>query len=509
MIPPSSSSSSSSSSPPSDFLENIDDSSSATSTFSPPPAEPPSSSSNGNSNNQEVEAPMAHLESILTTLGFQELAVAVPSLSDSAYYTWNGPSTVFAPTDDSIRSCIGSGSVSSSCSVPQILREHIVPGIFSYDYLNKLAFGTKLETMSTGRCITVTTASSSNNNNNNNHDSSSSSNNDTSTIVYIGGVEITHPDFFNNGLIVVHRLEGFISPLSPFSCNIERMNSLSFPPPTQNNRTTSTISSSSQSSNNPQNTSPAIMRLMLKDAMLRLHNNGFSVLCQALKVKYPEIVNLQNMTVFALDDASIFSGGHAYLSNFRFHIVPNKMMLSSELMRLPTGTTLPTLDPGQSLMVTTAGNGGVGQMMRINYVRIKMVDVVYNLKIAVHSIFLPFPHLHPAAVEFGSNRATSFDSPAAIGDLAIFKAKQVGVMDSCAADKGKGCRVAPVPQIVIRICCSRLIVCLGGVVVSSLFQFVVGLLIGLVVVVVVLSVMNKCAVCQYVTDETHTSGIGL
>ncbi|KAF9595126.1 hypothetical protein IFM89_037226 [Coptis chinensis] len=336
-----SSSSSSSSSPPSDFSKNIDDSSSATTafsppaaeppssssngnnvqspmahlesilttlppsdfsattTFSPPPAEPPSSSSNGNSNSKEVQSPMAHLESILTTLGFQELAAAVPSLSDSAYYTWNGPSTVFAPTDDSIRSCIGSGSVSSSCSVPQILREHIVPGIFSYDYLNKLAFGTKLETMSTGRCITVTTASSTTTNNNN-HDSSSSSNNDTSTIVYIGGVEITHPDFFNNGLVVVHRLEGFISPVSPLSCNIERMNSFSFPPLRQtdnNNNRTSPISSSSQSSNNPQNTSPALMRLMLKDVMLRLHYNGFSILSQALKAKYPEIVNLQNMTV--------------------------------------------------------------------------------------------------------------------------------------------------------------------------------------------------------------------
>ncbi|KAF9592654.1 hypothetical protein IFM89_016311 [Coptis chinensis] len=178
------------------------------------------------------------------------------------------------------------------------------------------------------------------------------------------------------------------------------MNSLSSFPPTQtdynSNRTTTTISSSSQSSNNPQNTSPALMRLILKDDMLRLHNN--SVLSQTLKVKYPEIVNLQNITVFALDDASIFYGGHAYLSNFRFHIVPNKMMLSSDLMRLPTGSTLPTLDPGQT------------------------------------------------AVEFGSNRATtSFDSPAAIGDLAIFKAKEVGVMDSCAADKRKGCRVAPVP----------------------------------------------------------------
>ncbi|KAF9611617.1 hypothetical protein IFM89_033625 [Coptis chinensis] len=54
--------------------------------------------------------------------------------------------------------------------------------------------------------------------------------------------------------------------------------------------------------------------------------------------------------------------------------------------------------------------------------------------------------INTTVVEFGSNKAdASFDSPTAIGDLAIFKAKEVGVMDSCAADKWKGCRVTPVP----------------------------------------------------------------
>ncbi|XP_073226885.1 uncharacterized protein [Cicer arietinum] len=57
------------------------------------------------------------------------------------------------------------------------------------------------------------------------------------------------------------------------------------------------------------------MRLMLRDAMLRLRNNGFSILALAMKVKYAELVTLNknNMTVFAVDDLSIFSGSHSYI----------------------------------------------------------------------------------------------------------------------------------------------------------------------------------------------------
>jgi hypothetical protein len=36
------------------------------------------------------------------------------------------------------------------------------------------------------------------------------------------------------------------------------------------------------------------MRLMLRDAMLRLRNNGFSILALAMKVKYAELVTLNN-----------------------------------------------------------------------------------------------------------------------------------------------------------------------------------------------------------------------
>ncbi|KAL5556395.1 hypothetical protein UlMin_038631 [Ulmus minor] len=311
---------------------------------------------------------IALLPQILSQLGFHELATAAPSLSDSTAAAWIGPSTLFAPTDASLRSCL-------SCSVPNLLREHIVPGLFTIDYLRKLAFGTKIETLSPGRCITVTSEML---------DSNLTAATAPSK-VFIGGVEITRPDLFNNGLVVVHGLQGFIAPLSPFSCDVERMASLSFPfHPDQ--RTNSRL---------PPSVQPAIMRLMLRDAMLRLRNNGFSILALAFKVKYAELVNLSNMTVFALDDISIFSGSHSYINNVRFHIVPNHLLTVSDLEKLPVGTPLPTLEQGQSLVITTSGVGQSSAPMRINYVRIRVPEVIRNLKIVVHSLFLPFPHIHP------------------------------------------------------------------------------------------------------------------
>ncbi|KAM0055342.1 putative FAS1 domain-containing protein [Helianthus debilis subsp. tardiflorus] len=312
-------------------------------------------------------APTSIFENILANLGFQELSIAVPSLSDdSSFTTWNGPTTLFAPTDASIRSC-------SSCSAARLLREHFVPGLFAYDYLRKLAFGTKIETMDPGRCITVTSSNDGNNN----------------TKIFIGGVEITRPDLFNNGIVVVHGLQGYVAPLSPFSCNIERMTSLSFPPQITDRNRQSVAEQSVQY--------PAyIMRLMLRDAVLRLRNSGFSILALAMKMKSSELMNLQNFTVFALDDVSIFSGSHAYVNNVRFHIIPNKLLAISDLEKISSGTLLPTLESGQSLMVTTAA--GTFTPMRINFVRIKVPDVMRNLKIVVHSIYLPFPHLHPSAL---------------------------------------------------------------------------------------------------------------
>ncbi|GKE25066.1 hypothetical protein Tco_1436578 [Tanacetum coccineum] len=151
-----------------------------------------------------------------------------------------------------------------------------------------------------------------------------------------------------------------------------------------------------------------------------------------------------NITVFALDDVSIFAGSHSYVNNVRFHIVPNCLLAISDLEKLSSGTLLPTLEAGQSLMVTTTAGGFTP--MRINYVRIKVPDVMRNLKIVVHSIYLPFPHLHPSAVSFDGEASGASGS----GDVAphLEQKNLVNVTaiatGSCETDQVNGsCAVAP------------------------------------------------------------------
>ncbi|PSR91014.1 Fasciclin-like arabinogalactan protein [Actinidia chinensis var. chinensis] len=318
--------------------------SSKTSSLPPPPPAPEF---------QEYTHPLHLFGHVLADLGFQDFAAAAPSLSTAT--AWQGPITVFAPTDSSLLTC-------PSCSVPVLLQEHTVPGLFHLRYLRTLAFGTKIETLATGRCLTIT-----------------STNN--ASKIFVAGVEVTHPDLFNDGIVVVHGLQGYVSHLSPHSCSLERMTSLSFltPPPTQ---------------------APSfVMRLMLKDAMLRLGISGYSILAVALRVKYAELMNLSAITVFALEDAAILSGGHEYVTDFRFHVVPNRLLLAGDLEHLPAGTVLPTMDLGHELVVTTAGGGGPwAAPTRINYVKINSPDLMYNLKMAVHGLSIPFPRLNLTAV---------------------------------------------------------------------------------------------------------------
>ncbi|KAF7839983.1 fasciclin-like arabinogalactan protein 21 [Senna tora] len=359
----------------------------------------------------------ALLPPILSHLGFHELATAAPSLSDSSAAittsAWTGPSTVFALSDSSLRTCY-------SCSIPNLLREHIVPGLFTIDYLRRLAFGTKIETLSPGRCITVT--------------SDSMSRNITaaaSAKVYIGGLEITQPELFNNGMVVIHGIQGFVSPLSPFSCDVERMASLSFPFHPDHR--------SGQYFHSGGPVQPAIMRLMVRDAMLRLRNNGFSILALAMKVKYSELVTLNNMTVFAVDDLSIFSGSHSYISNVRFHIVPNHYLTIADLEKLPLGTPLPTLERGQTLIITTGGGGLSLAPMRINYVRVKVPEVVRNMKIVVHSVYLPFPHISPVAAAYDGILG---------GEGAAHASEDQMVQGTCAALEGeRNCVASPMAQV--------------------------------------------------------------
>ncbi|CAI0554523.1 unnamed protein product [Linum tenue] len=367
----------------------------------------------------------ALLAPILAHLGYNELAMAVPTLSSESTATaWSGPSTLFAPSDASLHSCY-------SCSIPSLLREHIVPGLFTMDYLRKLAFGTKVETLAPGKCITVTSSSVKN----------STADPPSAAKIFIGGVEVTRPDLFNNGFLVIHGIQGYIAPLSPFSCDVERLNSLTFPFQQPDRVPVDGLS--------PPLVQPAVMRLMMRDAILRLRNNGFSILALAIRVKYAELVALSNMTIFALDDFSIFSGSYSYISSVRFHIVPNQLLTIADLERLSVGCTLPTLESGQTLVVTTAAAGGgaiqPAAPMRINYVRIKMPDVMRNLKIAVHGIYLPFPRIHPSTTP-AAGTAQSFEQgmfgSSGAGDSAA-------ASSACAAlsEEDGSCGMVPVPPV--------------------------------------------------------------
>lgn len=141
--------------------------------------------------------------------------------------------------------------------------------------------------------------------------------NDSEEAVFVGGVKITSLDLYNDGFIAVHGLKGFIAHLSPHSCHVERMTSLSFP-------------------HLPAMAPFLLMRLMLKDAMLRLSISGYGVVSLALKLKSAELLELHAVTVFAMDDVAIFSSaGHEYLPNFRFHVVPNWLLMAADLEKLP------------------------------------------------------------------------------------------------------------------------------------------------------------------------------
>ncbi|PON65286.1 FAS1 domain containing protein [Parasponia andersonii] len=391
---------------------------------------PPLTSPQDLQNQQAFFSNIALLPQILSQLGYHELATAAPSLStDSSPAAWIGPFTVFAPPEEALHSCL-------SCSVPSLLREHIVPGLFNIDYLRNLAFGTKIETLSSGRCITVTS-----------EPSSPFESNETASFskIFIGGLEITQPDLFNNGLVIVHGLQGFISPLSPLSCDVERMTTFTFNP--DQNR--GGLGGAAGQQRLHPFLQPVITRLMLREAMLRLRNNGFGILSLAMKVKYAELVNLSNMTIFALDDISIFSGSQSYISNVRFHIVPNIYLTFADLEKLPLGMPLPTLEQGQALVITTAGGGGsTTAPMRINYVRIKVPEVIRNLKIVVHGLFLPFPHIHPAAAVYDEILGGGGGSDMASARLVSDRLAGQGAAGTCYPLFGDGaCVQAAMPPV--------------------------------------------------------------
>lgn len=302
------------------------------------------------------------IAAVLSTLGFQDLAGAVAAANISGAT----PTTIFAPTDSSLLTC-------PSCSVPLLLQEHSLHGLYPFHFLRRLAFGTKIESVAADRCLTVTASSAATANGK----------------VFINGVEITKPDYFNNGLIIVHGLQGFVSHLSPISCSVESMTSLSFLP-------------------QPPSTAALFnMRQMLKYAMAWLRTNGYSILALAMRVNYSELSGLKTLTLFAIDDESIFidgGGGRAYLAELGFHIVPNRLLTAADLVALPRGTTFPTMIGGRNLMVTLAGDGGPLAPTMINYVKVKRFDMVVNKRIVVHGVSKPFRRVNFPAMQWVSGQ---------------------------------------------------------------------------------------------------------
>ncbi|XP_027157214.1 uncharacterized protein LOC113758643 [Coffea eugenioides] len=245
--------------------------------------------------------PTTLIASILSTLGFQELS----SAAVDANLSTSTPITIFAPSDSSLLTC-------PSCSLPLLLQEHAVPGLYPNHFLRNLAFGTKLETLASEHCLTIT---------------SSAAQNVSTRVVFVNGVEISEPDLFNNGVFLIHGLRGFVSHLSPLSCNVERMTTLSFPQPWLHKSPLSSI-----------------MRLMLKDAIIRLRFGGYSIVSLALKVKFGELSELKEMR--------------------------------------------------RKLVVTAAGGGGQFSPVKINYVKVTTMDLLHNSRIVVHAVSTAFPRMH-------------------------------------------------------------------------------------------------------------------
>lgn len=134
--------------------------------------------------------------------------------------------------------------------------------------------------------------------------------------------------------------------------------------------------------------------------MVRLGISGYAVVSLALRIKYPHLVTLTSMTIFALEDSAIFSGaGHDYITHFRGHIIPDKMLTAADLATLPPGTVLPTMDVHRKLVVTSP--------MKINYVKMKSLDMMYNLRMVVHGVSVPFPMIDPTVVSEFSRMGVS------------------------------------------------------------------------------------------------------
>ncbi|KAK3153995.1 hypothetical protein QOZ80_2BG0184460 [Eleusine coracana subsp. coracana] len=311
------------------------------------------------------------LAKVLTSLGYNEMASAAPLLADSPTVAgWPGALTVFAAPDVLLQaSCPG-------CSRRRLLLEHIALGYFPFSELAAMPT-VKLPTASIGFCLNVAA--------------------DTGPFaihhvnLYVDGVEISHPELYNDGRYVVHGLRSFIPPLSHTSCSESEADEHNHHHHRRHHLTARSAATSAA-------TAASIVRIMIRDAISRLRDGGFGFVSLAMRVKFAELEKMSNMTVFALDDQAIFSGGgHDYVSSVRFHIVPEHRLTRADLLQLRPGIKLPTLAGEDHKLVITRGGAGSGSdEVRINYIPVKEPDVVVNSRVAVHGIYVPFPRLHLA-----------------------------------------------------------------------------------------------------------------
>ena len=260
------------------------------------------------------------------------------------------------------------------CSRRHLLEQHIAMGYYPYSELTVAAI-VKIPSASVGFCIKVATERG------------------PFGIhyarIYADGVEVSHPELYNDGRYVVHGLHGFLRPLT-HSC---------FDGPHHHHLTGRSAAASAA-------TAASVVRIMIRDAMARLRDGGYGFMALAMRVKFAELEKFANLTLFALDDPAIFvGGGHDYVSAVRFHIVPNHRLTRADLHRLRPGTVLPTLaGEGQSLVVTHYATDSASKSndVRINHIPIKEPDVVVNSRIAVHGVYVPLPRLHLADLAVAS-----------------------------------------------------------------------------------------------------------
>ncbi|KAJ1298090.1 hypothetical protein BS78_01G426800 [Paspalum vaginatum] len=316
---------------------------------------------------------LQQLAKVLSSLGYNEMASAAMLLAEStSIATWPGAITIFAAPDVFLQaSCPG-------CSRRHLLLDHMALGYFPYAEL-AAAPTVKLPSASVGFCLDVVAKRGPFSV----HHAS----------LYVDGVEVSHPELYDDGRYVVHGLHGFVPPLSHVSC-VEGSHHHHQVDHSHRHHHLSARSATTTSAA----TAASVVRIMIRDAISRLHDSGFGFVALAMRVKFAELEKLSNLTVFALDDQAIFrGGGHGYVTAVRFHIIPGHRLTRADLLRLRPGTVLPTLAGEEHNLVITHGAGSATDEVRINYIPVKEPDSVINSRVAVHGIYVPFPRLHLAA----------------------------------------------------------------------------------------------------------------